>query len=219
MATRNLYLIRHGEYHWSEENPELNEHLTDKGREQARIVGKALAERLPWIDKIYTSNMHRAQETTEEILTMIPPVKVLRCSMLRECFPCLYKLIHKKEEISKGISQDEIRSLLWKDPEFRTELNARCKTELGYAPDDRGAQKSFNRFFRPTRGKDRHEIIVAHGNLIRYLCCRVLNVLPDAWAGFGTNNCGITVVKVFKSSSKCLWSYNDIGHLPESMIT
>ena len=81
MATRNLYLIRHGEYHWSEENPELNEHLTDKGREQARIVGKALAERLPWIDKIYTSNMHRAQETTEEILTMIPPVKVLRCSM------------------------------------------------------------------------------------------------------------------------------------------
>lgn len=33
---------------------------------------------------------------------------------------------------------------------------------------------AFAKYFKTTRGKDRHEIIVSHGNLIRYLAARVL---------------------------------------------
>lgn len=66
---------------------------------------------------------------------------------------------------------------------------------------------------------DRHELIVAHGNLIRYLICRVLGASPRAWASMRINNCGLSEVVVESDGSLTLASYNDTGHLPPRLVT
>lgn len=62
----HLYLIRHGQSHvnledWQDGN--LDEGLTDLGREQAAALAKWLPAELPQIDALYTSTMRRARET------------------------------------------------------------------------------------------------------------------------------------------------------------
>ena len=74
------------------------------------------------------------------------------------------------------------------------------------------------RYFRLPRST-RHEVIVCHGNLIRSLVCRVLNVRLTLWGQMGTANAGITRFTLFSDGNFGLSSYNDVGHLPPHMIT
>jgi len=74
------------------------------------------------------------------------------------------------------------------------------------------------RYFRLPRSPQ-HEVIVCHGNLIRSLVCKVLNVRLTLWGQMGTANAGITRFTMFSDGNVGLSSYNDVGHLPEHMIT
>ena len=75
------------------------------------------------------------------------------------------------------------------------------------------------RYFQLPRRSTRHEVIVCHGNLIRSLVCRVLGARLTAWRKMGTANTGITRFVVFGDGNVGLSRYNDVGHLPEHMIT
>ncbi|TAN11783.1 MAG: histidine phosphatase family protein [Burkholderiaceae bacterium] len=82
-ATR-LLLIRHGETDWNAANRiqgQLDIPLNARGREQARLLAEALAERDP-IDHIYSSDLARALQTAQAIGTRlqspITPMAVLR---------------------------------------------------------------------------------------------------------------------------------------------
>ena len=46
---------------------------------------------------------------------------------------------------------------------------------------EKQAAAAFAEYFRPCRGPDKHEVIVSHGNLIRYLVCRVFGRPKDSW--------------------------------------
>ena len=81
------------------------------------------------------------------------------------------------------------------------------------------AEAAFFRYLRPTRGDDKNEIIVSHGNLIRYLVSRVLGGSPDSWLRMRTFNCGITEIAVESDGRLWLVSHNDVGHLPSELIT
>ena len=81
------------------------------------------------------------------------------------------------------------------------------------------ADAAFSRFLRPARGHDKHEIIVAHGNLIRYLISRVLVDSGYNWSRMGTNYCGISKVVVKSNGRIRLITYNDTGHLPRHSQT
>ena len=62
----NLLLARHGESEWIVRGDEagFNSPLTDKGRQQARLLGRWLAANQE-IDAIYASTLIRARETAE----------------------------------------------------------------------------------------------------------------------------------------------------------
>jgi probable phosphoglycerate mutase len=82
-ATR-LLLIRHGETDWNAANRiqgQLDIPLNARGREQARLLAEALAERDP-IDHIYSSDLARALQTAQAIGTRlqspITPMAALR---------------------------------------------------------------------------------------------------------------------------------------------
>jgi serine/threonine-protein phosphatase PGAM5 len=74
------------------------------------------------------------------------------------------------------------------------------------------------KFFVPSRSL-RHEVVVCHGNLIRELVCRVLGVRLGAWVNMNVTNGGVTHIKVLADGMVRLVGFNDIGHMPDSLVT
>lgn len=77
--------------------------------------------------------------------------------------------------------------------------------------------KAFEKFFQPTK-KERTELIVCHGNLIRYLLTRALSLPASGWARFVSNHCGITKIYVREHGMRVV-SYNETVHLPFGLVT
>lgn len=182
MASRILYLVRHGQYHM---DPTLNSYggLTALGRRQARRVAKRLAQ-YP-IDVMHHSDMLRAHQTADLIALRFADLKMRKSPLLREGLP--------------GFRGER--------PTARTRAT------------QQRMDSAFHKYFRPTRGRDRHELVVCHGNIIRYLCMRVLDVPPGTWWRMDTLQCGLTVVRITGPDDRFLETYNDVGHLPPAMHT
>ncbi len=62
-------------------------------------------------------------------------------------------------------------------------------------------------------------VIVCHGNVIRWITCRVLGADPKLWLNMGTTNCGVTTIQVRPDGKLRLISYSDFGHLPPALQT
>jgi serine/threonine-protein phosphatase PGAM5 len=67
----------------------------------------------------------------------------------------------------------------------------------------------------PQGTEDRHEfeVIVCHGNVIRYFFCRCLQLPPEAWLRMSIFNCSITYLVLRPSGFVAARSLGDIGHL------
>ncbi len=86
--------------------------------------------------------------------------------------------------------------------------------------DQEQATAAFARYFQPSHdAADRHEVIVCHGNLIRYFVCRTLQVTLDAWVNMDTHNCGMSTIQIQPDGECLLLSFNDVGHLPAHLLT
>lgn len=180
-----LYLIRHGDYDSDDpRDPDTGKGLTPLGEEQARIVGQRLVNLGVTLDSLHTSTMRRARETAAIIAPAVG-LPALPTSDIRECTP--------------PASRADVRANL--EPEEA----AACSTQL---------ERAFARFFRPSPAHDLHEVLVCHGNVIRYLVCRTLGVDSEAWANMTIANCSITVVEVRPDGGLRLVSFDDIGHMP-----
>ena len=81
----------------------------------------------------------------------------------------------------------------------------------------RQAESVFDAFCA-TSDQDTHDIIVSHGNIIRYLTARVLGD-ANIWCRMRTLNCGITQLEIASDGRMSVVSYNDVGHLPAHLIT
>lgn len=80
------------------------------------------------------------------------------------------------------------------------------------------ADEAYAKFFRKSR-TDRTDLLVCHGNLIRYLLCRALKTPVDKWVRMNTHHCGITRVLVRPSGTVKVVSYNEHSHLPTKLVT
>ena len=200
MATRAVYLIRHGQHRQLEYDKasgltveqanKLDGGLTPIGVEQAQLTAQRLSS-LP-ITAIHCSTLSRAAETAMIISQKLPDIPVHRSRGLWECIPC----------VPAALAQDLARI-------FTGDLS----------PGQKQAARAFDRYFKRARGDDKHEILVCHGNLIRYLACRVLQALPESWVNMGSNNCGVSQVLIKPDGRMRLMSYNDVGHLPDRLRT
>jgi len=84
----------------------------------------------------------------------------------------------------------------------------------GFAKGTQRGQRAFMKYVRPTVQKRRIEILVSHGNLIRYFACRVLGIEPESWSSLGTSHCGITQLCITRPHHVQIMCYNETGHLP-----
>jgi serine/threonine-protein phosphatase PGAM5 len=80
------------------------------------------------------------------------------------------------------------------------------------------ADLAWSKFFRTSR-PDRTELLVCHGNLIRYFICRSLDVRVARWTRMTTNHCGVTRILVRDTGAVRVVSYNETGHLPSKLVT
>lgn len=207
MATRTIYLIRHGQHihvaradgneGWSAERAFDDEivrqqdgGLTTIGRKQAELT--AARFRAQPIHVIHTSTLPRAVETATSIATALPNTPVATERGLWECVPHVpAKLAHRAKEFPPALLER----------------------------DQAHAIAAFERYFHPSDSDNQQEIIVCHGNLIRYFICRVLEVTPDAWINMYTYNCGVSEVQIQPEGECILISFNEMGHLPTDLRT
>jgi serine/threonine-protein phosphatase PGAM5 len=84
--------------------------------------------------------------------------------------------------------------------------------------DRERADRAYETIVRKSR-RERTELVVCHGNLIRYLMCRALRLPIKKWLRMGTRHCGISHLVVRPSGAVRVVSYNETSHLPRSLVT
>jgi len=190
-GVRTVYLIRHGEYdHTDDRDPDVGKALVPLGVAQARIIASRLRGLPVEMTSLHSSTMTRARQTALVIGEEFPDLELQTSRLIRECTPRTWR-----EDI---MAEEE-----------EADLEA-CAQQL---------EEAFPLYFAPSPDADRHDVIVCHGNVIRYFVTKILGVDTLAWLRMSIGNCSLTVVKVRGDGSMKLLSFGDVGHLPPNLST
>ena len=168
------------------------ERLTTLGRKQAALVGKRLRENK--IDRIVHSTMPRAVETAAIIKKQLAyGDEFASCDTLRECTPGW------PEHLRKKFGYTDVKKL----------NSAQAQLD-----------KAFKKYFKRPR-KDSVEVLVCHGNVIRYLVCKSLGIETLKWREMDILQGAISVIKISSKGTNrsILLSHNDVGHIPKTLRT
>ena len=196
MPQHTLTLIRHGHYQSPEDDPPLS----DLGRQQAAATGAYLQSQP--IDAVHFSTMRRAAETAQIIAQVFPEVPLIGHDALWEGIPTIPPA-HQAWFDAQA------------DPDFRPARVAAVQTNLDAV---------YAEIFQPASDGDVHTLVVCHGNVLRYLICRALNIDVHAWVNLHpVYHCGLTQIVIAPNLIKealdagiiltTLLNYNDVQHL------
>jgi serine/threonine-protein phosphatase PGAM5 len=190
-GARTLYLVRHGLYDESDPRDEaVGRGLIEAGRTQAQLTGARLAALGVPFDTLWTSPLTRARETAAIIAQSLSGPAPQLAPELAECTPTTWR-----EDVAATLAAGEAEA---------------CRAQL---------EQAFARFFVPSPAGDRHELLICHGNVIRWLWCRALGVEPAAWLGMAIANCSLTVIQVKPDGACKLYVFGDAAHLPPELQT
>jgi serine/threonine-protein phosphatase PGAM5 len=84
--------------------------------------------------------------------------------------------------------------------------------------DRERADAAFEKLFKKTR-VDRLEVVVCHGNLIRYLVCKAMRIAVTRWTRLNSSHCGVTRVLIRDTGAIRIVTYNETAHLPRTLLT
>ncbi|CRG98929.1 phosphoglucomutase-2, putative [Plasmodium relictum] len=191
---KNIILVRHGQYERKYKDNEESKHLTKEGCNQAEITGKKLKDILnnKKISVIYHSDIIRAKETAHIISKYFPEAKLINDPNLNEGTPYLPDPIPKNSKFdAQKIKEDNKR------------INKAYETY----------------FYQPTGDEDEYQLVICHGNVIRYFLCRALQLPLFAWLRFSSYNCGITWLVLDDEGSVILREFGSVSHLPFESVT
>ncbi len=77
---------------------------------------------------------------------------------------------------------------------------------------------AYEKFVKPSK-KKRTDVLVCHGNVIRYFVCKAIGAPIASWIRLGIHHCSVTEIVVRADGRMALLSYNETGHLPKKMRT
>lgn len=222
---RQIILVRHGQYQ-NESNKEKKDNertLTKLGQEQARQTGRFLYEALSGrsalfvkgcIDAVHVSDLTRARQTAELLLEAFP--EDVRSKMtimapdplLREKFPCDPEPPYPKRAKPKHMMASE---QAFENYFYRPQV----PSPSGAEPDGSGGGGGGESIAEVKR----LELLVGHGNMIRYFVCRGLQLPPEAWLRLAIPHCSITLLTINGHGEVKLTAYGTFTHFPPHMQT
>jgi serine/threonine-protein phosphatase PGAM5 len=190
-GVRTVYLIRHGEYDIGDDrDPDVGRGLVPLGVAQARLVAARLRGMPVGFTSMTSSTMTRAWQTALVIAQEFPGLQVESSKLLRECTPPT-----RRTDVMEGETPEDLEA---------------CTRQL---------DEAFPIYFAPSPDADRNDILVCHGNVIRYFVTKALGVDTTAWLGMSIANCSLTVISVSADGSMKLLAYSDSGHIPPNLTT
>ena len=192
-ASRHILLVRHGQYHYAEDDADCN--LTNLGREQLDLTGRRLKQLNFPYTHIFYSTMTRAIESTNEIIKHLPGVPATPCDLLREGapFPPEPPVRNWPEEGEKAFQEDGPR------------------IESAFAHYIHRAD--------PDQKEDSYEILVCHGNVIRYFVCRALQLPPEAWIRMSLDHGSLTWITIRPTGTVSLRWLGNSGYMPPDKLS
>ena len=190
-AARTIVLVRHGHYLPDPAaDPKLGPHISPVGVAQANLAGARLAAMPAPFDALYVSPLQRARDTAATIADNFPGRQ--------------FTVVPDREECTPPTRDARIMA------EAKPEDLAACQAQL---------DRVFAKFFRPAEGKERKELFVCHGNVIRYLVTRALGVDSKAWLAMSVGHASITRIRIEADGTIQVIAVGDIGHLPPNLMT
>lgn len=78
---------------------------------------------------------------------------------------------------------------------------------------------AWEHYSAPNAGDDTHELLVCHGNVIRWFVCRALGVDTMQWTRMEIANCSITMIQIRADGTMRLQQFNEIAHVPVAKQT
>ena len=186
-----VYLVRHGIYDRDSTvtNDSLGNGLNALGHEQAKLIGARLAALPVRFDRLVSSGLLRAVQTADD-MGVTMKMKAVRDAALNECTP----------------------------------TSANASIMAGEKPDDVAACDSlrvvqWQRYFTPTPKRDTFDVLVCHGNIIRWTLLRAVDADTKAWANLDIGNASLTIIAVRPDGSIRPVMYSDVGHIPAAKQT
>lgn len=187
MGVHHITLVRHGQYdNVFGDDGELNA----AGKFQALLTADALKDQR--FDRIYVSPILRAQQTAAIIFDALDPVNAINDTRLEECIPSIPKRFAEWFARNRPHLGETQASLC-------REKVQRFYDDIFTALDDFDA--------------DRHTLIIAHGNVIRYLLSLAMEASPSTWSNILVYHCSISRILIESNSFPVVHSINDQSHL------
>lgn len=197
-----LLLVRHGETPWNLDGRlqgSTDVDLSEKGREQARLVGRRLSTTA--IDLAYSSNQSRARETAEIILEG-RDVPLHAIPELRE----------RSHGVFEGLTAKERRQ------RYPDMFAASLLNNLDFAPTGGETFRQTNRRmaawaqdFRDAH-LDSTVLVVGHGGTLRAAILGWLDLPDHTTFRFIMANCSLSIIDTYPDNA-VLRLYNDTSHL------
>jgi serine/threonine-protein phosphatase PGAM5 len=188
---RTIVLVRHGNYvEDSAIDEKIGPHLSPIGVAQAHLAGAALMQLPVHFDHMYASPMQRARDTAAVIAGDFPGRTFEVVDDMAECTPPT-----RRTETTQHDNPADLVA---------------CKQRL---------DRVFARFLKPATGRDEADMLVCHGNVIRYLVTRALGVDTTAWLEMSVGHASITTIRIEADGRYKVIAVGDVGHIPPNMRT
>ena len=181
-----VYMVRHGIYDrdTTATDDRVANGLNALGHEQAKLVGARLAALPVKFDRLISSQFLRAKETADDMGALMK-LAPTRDEALNECTPT-----------------SNNKNMMTGDTPAET---AQC---------DSARVVEWARYFAPTPERDTYDVLVCHGNVIRWTLMKAVGADPKNWHLLDSGNCSLTIFAVRPDGSVRLIEYSDVGHLP-----
>lgn len=186
-----IYLVRHGIYDPdpSVTNDSLGNGLNALGHEQAKLIGARLAAMPVKFDRLVSSGFLRAVQTADDMAVLMK-MKPTRDAVLNECTPT-----SSDPRVMAGETPGDV---------------AMC---------DSSRVIQWQRYFAATPERDTYDVLVCHGNIIRWTFLRACGADPKAWANLRIWHASLTIIAVRPDGSVRPMAFSDVGHIPPAKQT
>jgi serine/threonine-protein phosphatase PGAM5 len=210
---RQFLMVRHGQY-CNESNKDASDkdkRLTAIGEQQAASTGRFLRDAMrsrvgdqifitSKLDRVYVSELTRAKQTAAILLEAYcdgdsdAAANLLAPSdgLLNERFPCDPEPAYPKRA--------KVAHMRLVEEAFRKYI---------HRPDEATQEQ------QPATT----ELMVGHGNIIRYFTCRALQLPPEAWLRLSIPHCSVTSLVMRRNGTVKLVTYGSFSHLAPQLQT